>query len=82
MLSPPLESRVKEPDFRRAVFMFTRVSGRAGRAKENREVTLNKAESLVRKSPSPSPTPADYSHSLMEKVCFLPTRLQHLSDSP
>lgn len=34
LLSPRLEPRVTEPDLRRAVFMFTRVSGREGRGEQ------------------------------------------------
>jgi hypothetical protein len=37
-----LESWVTEPDFRRALCMFAKVSGRAGPG--NREVALNHAE--------------------------------------
>lgn len=71
-LSPPLESWVMEPDFRRAVPCSCLPGCRAERASGNREMTLNNAESRTRKSPSLSPTPADYSHllTLMEKSLF------------
>jgi hypothetical protein len=51
---------------------------RAERVEGNREVALNNAESLGEKGPVPVPHTC---RLLTEKVCFLPTRLYHLSDS-